>query len=104
MSKRCEFCGRFMRLTDELPMDDDFDCELAAQHGFRVGIDSPFDDKWERFHYVQDQWECAACGTQQSHIEGKRYYYRTDVNNYVEGKPHTDTRAPVLATAEGGGR
>lgn len=102
MSKRCEFCGRFMALTDVLPMDDDeFDYELAGQHGFCEDFDSPFDDQWARFHYVQDQWECDNCQTQEWHVEGKRYYYRADVNNYVEGTPqHTAHDAPTFT---GGG-
>jgi hypothetical protein len=86
---RCEICGRYMRLTDLEPQDDAFDEELAIECGFNPDIDTEFDDRWARFHYVQDQWECENCGVMEWYTEGKKYYFDPDAINWLGAKPIT---------------
>jgi len=80
-----------MRLTDRLPMDDEFDRELAIECGF---TDEQLDgDRFElplsQFVYVQDQWECESCQVTEWHTEGPRYYYNAETNQYDAPKPLT---------------
>lgn len=95
MSKKCEFCGRFMALTDEYSsFDDDFDEELAIEHGFDPETDSQVDDKWLGYHYVQDQWGCDNCDVAETHVEGKRYYFNPEAINYTADAPSSERSAP----------
>lgn len=89
MGKKCEDCGRFMRLTDRMPQDDEFDSELAIECGYDENGDSPYDMKWRGFAYVQAQWECTTCDTIEWHTEGKKYYFNPESGNYDGEKPLT---------------
>jgi hypothetical protein len=91
-TKRCEDCGRFMRLTDLMPQDDQVDVELALQCGFtQQEIDTlhPYDSPLSRFVYVQDQWECDNCQTTQWHTEGKKHYWNDTAGDYSGERPLT---------------
>lgn len=88
--KRCELCGRFMRLTDLMPEDDDVDEELALAHGFtRHELDtlSPYDSPLSKYVYVQDQWECDNCDVTEWHTEGEKYYWNENSGNYDANAP-----------------
>ncbi len=93
MRKNCEYCGQFMRLTDRMPQDDEFDEELAVQCG--LSDEQIEEGMWNsesphsRFNYVQDQWECTNCGTLTTHETGPRYYWNPDSGNYDGEKPLT---------------
>lgn len=92
MKKRCESCGRFMRLTDEVDLEDEnFDEELANQCGLSWDDEgfSPFEEPYCRFNYVQCQWECTNCNTYVAHAEGEKFYYNPDENNYTGARPLT---------------
>lgn len=101
MSKNCPECGKFMALTDLLPQDDEFDYELAVECGFDERNDSEFDDKWQAFRYVQDQWECDSCGISIWHVEGLRYYYEPESNSYQKtAKPFTPQELAIRERLE----
>lgn len=88
--KRCEDCGRFMRLTDLMPDDDDIDTDLALAHGFtQQEIDTldPYDSPLGKYVYIQDQWECDNCNTTQWHTEGNKYYWNEVSGNYDAEAP-----------------
>lgn len=90
--KRCDDCGRFMKLTDRLPMEDEFDYELARECGYtdeQIDELSRFDPPLCQFVYVQDLWECDNCHSSQWHTEGPKYYYDHEANNYLAAKPIT---------------
>jgi hypothetical protein len=88
--KRCDQCGCFVHLTDLMPQDDQFDEELAIECGFNPDSDDEYSEKWEQFHYVQDQWECNNCGCTAWYTEGERYYFDPEECNYsAEAKPLT---------------
>lgn len=91
MSKKCENCGRFMKLTDLMPDTEKFDEETAHACGYDERYsDDMFDEKWERFHYIQDTWECDHCQCYEWHTEGPRYYWNPDSCNYDGKRPETD--------------
>lgn len=95
MNKRCEDCGRFMKLGDRMPYDDDddFDEELARECGLTEDqLDEAHGDsegKWSRFRYVLEQWECDNCDTLEPHLEGPRYYWNPKSGWYDGQKPTT---------------
>ena len=89
MSKKCSECGKFMHLTDRMPMDDEFDSELFIAAGYDEDDYNPDNDNHIRFHYVQDQWECSSCEGTEWYTEGKRYYYNPATNNYDGNAPLT---------------
>lgn len=92
MRKRCEFCGRFMKLTDEVDMDsENFDEELANACGLSRDDEDfdPFNEPYCRFNYVQYEWECSNCNVHVTHEEGEKFYYNPDENNYTGPKPLT---------------
>jgi hypothetical protein len=94
MSKKCQFCGRFMTLTDLMPQDDVLDEELALSHGFtqhELDTLDPFESPLSKYIYVQDQWECDNCQTTEWHTEGKKYYWNDASGNY-------DADAPISPT------
>ena len=89
-SKRCEYCGRFMRLTDLMPQDDAVDEELALLHGItQEELDTldPYESKLQKYVYVQDQWECDNCQYTIWHTEGEKYYYNPRTNDYSAKAP-----------------
>lgn len=89
----CENCGRFMRLTDYLPRDDEeFDEELAFACGFtqeEFDTLSPFEEPLCRFNYVQNLWECSECDLYVVNTEGEKHYYNPETNFYDAPKPVT---------------
>lgn len=89
MSKKCPECGKFMKLTDLLPEDDEFDDELAAKCGItdeQLNGD-PFEPPLCNFNYVQDLWKCSSCNHEEWNTEGQRYYYSEKTNWYeIENK------------------
>jgi len=92
--KKCQLCGRFMRLTDVMPDSVDFDYELAIECGLTPDQETDarwdYDGKWSHFHYIQDLWECENCQIDEWHTEGKRYYWNYAEGNYSEAyKPLT---------------
>lgn len=90
MSKKCQFCGRFMNLTDLMPQDDELDEELALSHGFtqdELDTLDPFESPLSKYIYVQDQWECDNCQTTEWHTEGKKYYWNDASGNYDADAP-----------------
>lgn len=94
MSKKCEDCGKFMKLTNLMPDEDEFDFDLAYECGLTEEEegDAMLDLKggWSRFRYIQDQWECESCQVTEWHTEGQRYYYDYERNNYfADAKPLT---------------
>jgi hypothetical protein len=94
MSKKCQFCGRFMNLTDLIPQDDVLDEELALSHGFtqdELDTLDPFESPLGKYRYVQDLWVCGNCDIEEWHTEGKRYYWNEESGNY-------DADAPISPT------
>jgi hypothetical protein len=95
MSKKCQFCGRFMNLTDLIPQDDELDEELALSHGFtqdELDTLDPFESPLSKYIYVQDQWECDNCQTTEWHTEGKKYYWNDASGNYDADAPISPTK------------
>lgn len=100
--KHCPDCGRFMALTDLLPENDEFDEELAIDCGFDPDHDDIFDERWQRFNYVQDQWECTNCNTLEWYTEGRRYYFdpaKGDYSARAPKRPLTETELAALENA-----
>lgn len=95
MKQRCPECGKFMKLTDYIPREDeDFDDDLALACGYiqeQVDTANWFEEPLCRFIYVQNLWECVDpdCDTWVSHTEGPKYYYNPETNNYDAPKPLT---------------
>lgn len=98
--KRREDCGRFMRLTDRLPDDDEFDEQLAIACGLTdEQIDEAqwdYDGEHSRFHYVNDQWECEHCETVMADDTGRRYYWNPASGNYDGERPLTPKQRAAL--------
>ncbi len=91
--KRCESCGKFMRLTDLTPYEDMLDEDLLRSYGM-VLSDADLDEFYDlnnvtgtRFRYVHDQVECSGCGDQYNHDEGKKYYWNPVSGNYDADAP-----------------
>lgn len=98
MINKCPTCGKFMHLSDVMPIDDEFDDELAFECGYTEDdIDNlPYEDLW-KFHYIQDQWECGGCFYSEWHTEGLKYYFDPERNNYyLDAKPLTPNEKLIL--------
>jgi len=100
MGKKCEYCGRFMKLSDLLPDDDEFDIELAIKCGLLPEDEQEaygdFDGEWSRFRFVYDQWHCDNCDVMEDHTQGKRYYWNADSGNYDANAPLTPAEIDAL--------
>lgn len=97
-TKRCPTCGRFMALSDTMPLwdEDEFDMALAVECGFDIDTDDKLDEQWIRFSYVLDQWYCKSCVRLEPHTSGKRYYFNPDSGWYDGEKPLTPKEQIVL--------
>jgi hypothetical protein len=85
-----------MRLTDRFPGDDEIDKGTMIECGLDPHNYHPDDERYLRFHFVYDQWECVDCDTLIPHVEGKRYYYTPDTGNYDSEKPLTTRKRQIL--------
>lgn len=78
--KRCGDCGSKHLDYDLLPVDEEYDSKLAADHGV------PDDEYDVRFVYVRVYADCSDCHYwAQSY--GPRYYYNAETKNYDLPKP-----------------
>lgn len=98
----CPDCGRFMRLTNRMADEGEFDEELAFECGLTEErlADAMFDfeGEWSRFHFMYDMWECV-CGQLIAHTEGRTYWWNPQTGCYDGQKPLTPKEQAALERA-----